>query len=91
MSESKKILKAFIEHLNHILEAINEDNVNQNTLDNVISTIKEYYKKYNNSEESSDETSDENSEKEDTLYDKFIKDADINDELKKFISNTQIY
>jgi len=93
MSEDKKMLEAFIAHLNKILEAVNEDNINADTLSKVISTIKEYYKKFNKKEESSDESSseDEDSEKKDKLFEKFTKKAELNIELKKFISNAHLF
>jgi uncharacterized coiled-coil DUF342 family protein len=95
MSEDKKMLEAFIAHLNKILEAVNEDNINADTLSKVISTIKEYYKKFNKKEESSsdDESSeeDEDSEKKDKLFEKFTKNAELNIELKKFISNAHLF
>jgi len=95
MSEDKKMLEAFIAHLNKILEAVNEDNINADTLSKVISTIKEYYKKFNKKEESSDEESseeeDESSEKKDELFEKFTKNAELNIELKKFISNAHLF
>jgi hypothetical protein len=90
MSEDKKMLEAFIAHLNKILEAVNEDNINADTLSKVISTIKEYYKKFNKKEESSDED-DEDSEKKDKLFEKFTKNAELNIELKKFISNAHLF
>ena len=95
MSEDKKMLEAFIAHLNKILEAVNEDNINADTLSKVISTIKEYYKKFNKKEESSseDESSEEaeDSEKKDKLFEKFTKNAELNIELKKFISNAHLF
>ena len=95
MSEDKKMLEAFIAHLNKILEAVNEDNINADTLSKVISTIKEYYKKFNKKEESSDDESseeeDEDSEKKDKLFEKFTKKAELNIELKKFISNAHLF
>ena len=96
MSEDKKMLEAFIAHLNKILEAVNEDNINEDTLSKVISTIKEYYKKFNKKEESSDEDEsspeeDEDSEKKDKLFEKFTKNAELNIELKKFISNAHLF
>ena len=95
MSEDKKMLEAFITHLNKILEAVNEDNINEDTLSKVISTIKEYYKKFNKKEESSEEDSssgeDEDSEKKDKLFEKFTKKAELNIELKKFISNAHLF
>ena len=95
MSEDKKMLEAFIAHLNKILEAVNEDNINEDTLSKVISTIKEYYKKFNKKEESSEEDSssgeDEDSEKKDKLFEKFTKNAELNIELKKFISNAHLF
>ena len=94
MSEDKKMLEAFIAHLNKILEAVNEDNINADTLSKVISTIKEYYKKFNKKEESSDEESseeDESSEKKDELFEKFTKNDELNIELKKFISNAHLF
>ena len=94
MSEDKKMLEAFIAHLNKILEAVNEDNINADTLSKVISTIKEYYKKFNKKEESSDEEStseEEDSEKKDKLFEKFTKKAELNIELKKFISNAHLF
>ena len=97
MSEDKKMLEAFITHLNKILEAVNEDNINEDTLSKVISTIKEYYKKFNKKEESSEEDSssgeeeDEDSEKKDKLFEKFTKNAELNIELKKFISNAHLF
>jgi site-specific recombinase XerD len=97
MSEDKKMLEAFIVHLNKILEAVNEDNINADTLSKVISTIKEYYKKFNKKEESSEEDSssgeeeDEDSEKKDKLFEKFTKKAELNIELKKFISNAHLF
>lgn len=94
MSEDKKMLEAFIAHLNKILEAVNEDNINADTLSKVISTIKEYYKKFNKKEESSEEESssgDEDSEKKDKLFEKFTKNAELNIELKKFISNAHLF
>ena len=92
MSEDKKMLEAFIAHLNKILEAVNEDNINADTLSKVISTIKEYYKKFNKKEESSDEEEeDEDSEKKDKLFEKFTKKAELNIELKKFISNAHLF
>jgi site-specific recombinase XerD len=94
MSEDKKMLEAFIVHLNKILEAVNEDNINADTLSKVISTIKEYYKKFNKKEESSDEEStseEEDSEKKDKLFEKFTKKAELNIELKKFISNAHLF
>jgi hypothetical protein len=95
MSEDKKMLEAFIAHLNKILEAVNEDNINADTLSKVISTIKEYYKKFNKKEESSDDESseeeDESSEKKDELFEKFTKNAELNIELKKFISNAHLF
>lgn len=95
MSEDKKMLEAFIVHLNKILEAVNEDNINEDTLSKVISTIKEYYKKFNKKEESSEEDSssgeDEDSEKKDKLFEKFTKKAELNIELKKFISNAHLF
>jgi hypothetical protein len=94
MSEDKKMLEAFIAHLNKILEAVNEDNINADTLSKVISTIKEYYKKFNKKEESSDDESseeDEDSEKKDKLFEKFTKNAELNIELKKFISNAHLF
>ena len=90
MSEDKKMLEAFIAHLNKILEAVNEDNINADTLSKVISTIKEYYKKFNKKEESSDEE-EEDSEKKDKLFEKFTKNAELNIELKKFISNAHLF
>jgi site-specific recombinase XerD len=91
MSEDKKMLEAFIVHLNKILEAVNEDNINADTLSKVISTIKEYYKKFNKKEESSDEEEEEDSEKKDKLFEKFTKKAELNIELKKFISNAHLF
>ena len=95
MSEDKKMLEAFITHLNKILEAVNADNINEDTLSKVISTIKEYYKKFNKKEESSEEDSssgeDEDSEKKDKLFEKFTKNAELNIELKKFISNAHLF
>ena len=92
MSEDKKMLEAFIAHLNKILEAVNEDNINADTLGKVISTIKEYYKKFNKKdEESSSEEEDEDSEKKDKLFEKFTRKAELNIELKKFISNAHLF
>jgi uncharacterized membrane protein YgaE (UPF0421/DUF939 family) len=95
MSEDKKMLEAFIVHLNKILEAVNEDNINADTLSKVISTIKEYYKKFNKNGESSseedEESEDEDSEKNDKLFEKFTKKAELNSELKKFISNAHLF
>lgn len=101
MSEDKKMLEAFIVHLNKILEAVNEDNINADTFSKVISTIKEYYKKFNKKEESSEESSsdekeessseEEDSEKKDKLFEKFIQNAELNIELKKFISNAHLF
>ena len=93
MSEDKKMLEAFIVHLNKILEAVNEDNINADTLSKVISTIKEYYKKFNKEKEesSSEEEEDEDSEKKDKLFEKFTKKAELNIELKRFISNAHLF